>query len=161
MKSFKNWKVDILGVNIVGVDILGSWHYGSWHSGSWHSGSWILRLTQSSLQNNKGIYNTFCEKKAAILLCTDIAARGLDFPAIHWVVQLNCSQDANTCNHRVGSWRFFVPKIQKWNTLLSVVSFAIVSSISCNQTQDLWCSYIGSQQPSMPTHDEGKKQVCL
>ena len=49
-----------------------------------------------------GIYNDFCRKKAAVLLCTDIASRGLDFPAVHWVVQLDCPEDANTYIHRVG-----------------------------------------------------------
>ena len=49
-----------------------------------------------------GIYNDFCRKKSAVLLCTDIAARGLDFPAVQWVVQLDCPEDANTYIHRVG-----------------------------------------------------------
>lgn len=49
-----------------------------------------------------GIYNDFCRKKSAVLLCTDIAARGLDFPAVDWVVQLDCPEDANTYIHRVG-----------------------------------------------------------
>ena len=49
-----------------------------------------------------GIYNDFCRKKSAVLLCTDIAARGLDFPAVHWVVQLDCPEDANMYIHRVG-----------------------------------------------------------
>ena len=49
-----------------------------------------------------GIYNDFCGKKTAVLFCTDIAARGLDFPAVHWVVQLDCPEDANTYIHRVG-----------------------------------------------------------
>ena len=34
---------------------------------------------------------------------TDIAAQGLDFPAIHWMVQLNWTQDANTYIHSAGS----------------------------------------------------------
>ena len=49
-----------------------------------------------------GIYNDFCRKKSAVLLCTDIAARGLDFPAVDWVVQLDCPEDGNTYIHRVG-----------------------------------------------------------
>lgn len=48
------------------------------------------------------IYDDFCRKKAAILFCTDIAARGLDFPTVDWVVQLDCPEDANTYIHRVG-----------------------------------------------------------
>ena len=44
----------------------------------------------------------FLRKKAAVLLYTDIAAQGLDFPGVHWVVQLDCPEDANTYIHRVG-----------------------------------------------------------
>ncbi|CAF4018771.1 unnamed protein product, partial [Rotaria sp. Silwood2] len=48
------------------------------------------------------IYDTFCRKQYACLFATDIAARGLDFPAINWVVQFDCPPDANTYIHRVG-----------------------------------------------------------
>jgi len=48
------------------------------------------------------IYNDFCHREFAVLLCTDIAARGLDFPAVHWVVQADCPEDANTYVHRAG-----------------------------------------------------------
>ncbi|OWF42749.1 ATP-dependent RNA helicase DDX10 [Mizuhopecten yessoensis] len=47
-------------------------------------------------------YNEFCRKQNAILLATDIAARGLDIPAVKWVLQLDCPEDANTYIHRVG-----------------------------------------------------------
>lgn len=49
-----------------------------------------------------GVYNDFCKKASAVLFCTDIAARGLDFPAVHWVVQLDCPEDANMYIHRAG-----------------------------------------------------------
>jgi len=48
------------------------------------------------------IYNDFCHREFAVLFCTDIAARGLDFPAVHWVVQADCPEDANTYVHRAG-----------------------------------------------------------
>ncbi|XP_067889816.1 probable ATP-dependent RNA helicase DDX10 [Heterodontus francisci] len=48
------------------------------------------------------VYNEFCRKKAAVLFATDIAARGLDFPAVSWVLQLDCPEDANTYIHRAG-----------------------------------------------------------
>ncbi|XP_077977413.1 putative ATP-dependent RNA helicase DDX10 [Glandiceps talaboti] len=48
------------------------------------------------------IYKEFCQKKNAVLLATDIAARGLDFPAIDWVIQLDCPEDVNTYIHRAG-----------------------------------------------------------
>ncbi|KAJ8402248.1 hypothetical protein AAFF_G00371130 [Aldrovandia affinis] len=48
------------------------------------------------------VYNDFIRKKAAVLFATDIAARGLDFPAVSWVLQFDCPEDANTYIHRVG-----------------------------------------------------------
>jgi len=48
------------------------------------------------------IYDTFCDKDAAVLFATDIAARGLDFPGVDWVVQLDCPEDAITYTHRAG-----------------------------------------------------------
>ncbi|XP_029458335.1 probable ATP-dependent RNA helicase DDX10 isoform X2 [Rhinatrema bivittatum] len=48
------------------------------------------------------VYNDFVRKKAAVLFATDIAARGLDFPAVNWVLQLDCPEDASTYIHRVG-----------------------------------------------------------
>lgn len=48
------------------------------------------------------VYNDFVRKKAAVLFATDIAARGLDFPSVSWVLQLDCPEDANTYIHRVG-----------------------------------------------------------
>ena len=48
------------------------------------------------------VYDQFCRKGHAILFATDIAARGLDFPSINWVIQMDCPADANTYIHRVG-----------------------------------------------------------
>ena len=48
------------------------------------------------------IYEDFCRKKSSVLICTDIAARGLDIPAVDWVIQLDCPEDVNTYIHRVG-----------------------------------------------------------
>ncbi|XP_042339660.1 probable ATP-dependent RNA helicase DDX10 [Plectropomus leopardus] len=48
------------------------------------------------------VYNDFLRKNSAVLFATDIAARGLDFPAVHWVLQFDCPEDADTYIHRVG-----------------------------------------------------------
>lgn len=48
------------------------------------------------------IYENFCKKNAAVLFATDLAARGLDFPEVHWVVQADCPEDPATYIHRVG-----------------------------------------------------------
>lgn len=37
-----------------------------------------------------------------MLLATDVAARGLDIPEVHWVVQLDAPQDPKAFVHRVG-----------------------------------------------------------
>ncbi|XP_031531386.1 probable ATP-dependent RNA helicase DDX10 [Vicugna pacos] len=48
------------------------------------------------------VYNEFVRKRAAVLFATDIAARGLDFPAVNWVLQFDCPEDPNTYIHRAG-----------------------------------------------------------
>ena len=49
------------------------------------------------------IFNDFCKRPAAAcLFATDVAARGLDFPAIEWVIQVDCPEDVETYIHRVG-----------------------------------------------------------
>ncbi|KAJ1558673.1 ATPdependent RNA helicase, partial [Nowakowskiella sp. JEL0078] len=48
------------------------------------------------------IFDQFCRKKNICLFATDIAARGLDFPAVDWVVQLDCPENVETYIHRVG-----------------------------------------------------------
>lgn len=48
------------------------------------------------------VYNDFLRKQNAVLLATDIAARGLDFPTVNWVLQFDCPEDADTYIHRVG-----------------------------------------------------------
>ncbi|XP_055389043.1 probable ATP-dependent RNA helicase ddx10 [Condylostylus longicornis] len=54
-------------------------------------------------QKRLEVFGEFSSKEnAAVLICTDIAARGIDFPAVDWVVQLNCPQDVETYIHRVG-----------------------------------------------------------
>jgi ATP-dependent RNA helicase DDX10/DBP4 len=34
------------------------------------------------------VFFKFCETKHAVLFATDVAARGLDFPTVDWVVQV-------------------------------------------------------------------------
>ncbi|KAB2574985.1 ATP-dependent RNA helicase DBP4 [Lasiodiplodia theobromae] len=48
------------------------------------------------------ITKKFSAAKSSCLFATDVAARGLDFPAVDWVVQVDCPEDADTYIHRVG-----------------------------------------------------------
>lgn len=44
----------------------------------------------------------FCKAPSATLLCTDVAARGLDIPEVHWIVQFDPPADPKEYVHRVG-----------------------------------------------------------
>ena len=44
----------------------------------------------------------FCKATTGILLCTDVAARGLDIPAVDWIVQYDPPDDPREYIHRVG-----------------------------------------------------------
>ncbi len=48
------------------------------------------------------IFQKFSSSAVALLICTDIASRGLDFPSVDWVLQLDCPEDVETYIHRVG-----------------------------------------------------------
>ena len=48
------------------------------------------------------IYMDFLKKKAACMFATDIAARGLDFPDVDWVIQVDAPDDSAMYIHRVG-----------------------------------------------------------
>ena len=48
------------------------------------------------------IYMDFLKRPQACMFATDVAARGLDFPSIDWVVQVDPPEDTDMYIHRVG-----------------------------------------------------------
>ena len=56
------------------------------------------------------IYYDFCNRDRAVLLATDIVARGLDFPRVDWVIQADCPFTAEQYIHRVGRTARFQSK---------------------------------------------------
>ncbi|KAK3934254.1 P-loop containing nucleoside triphosphate hydrolase protein [Diplogelasinospora grovesii] len=48
------------------------------------------------------ITRRFAMAKYSCLFATDVVARGVDFPAVDWVIQVDCPEDADTYIHRVG-----------------------------------------------------------
>lgn len=68
-----------------------------------HPGVPLLHLHGKQKQMTRlAVFQKFTSMKHAFLLATDIAARGLDFPAVDWVLQVDAPEDAETYIHRVG-----------------------------------------------------------
>ena len=68
-----------------------------------HPGIPLIHLHGKQKQNTRlTMFQKFTTTRHAVLLATDIAARGLDFPSVDWVVQLDAPEDVETYIHRVG-----------------------------------------------------------
>jgi ATP-dependent RNA helicase DDX31/DBP7 len=50
----------------------------------------------------KQVYKDFCAAKSGFLMCTDVAARGLDLPAVNWILQYDPPCETSDYVHRVG-----------------------------------------------------------
>ncbi|XP_042219617.1 probable ATP-dependent RNA helicase DDX31 [Homarus americanus] len=53
-------------------------------------------------QDRSSVFNSFREATAGVLMCTDVASRGLDMPKVRWIVQFNAACTAADYVHRVG-----------------------------------------------------------
>ena len=53
-------------------------------------------------QKRSTTFYEFNQMKDGILLCTDVAARGLDIPEVDWIVQYDPPLDIREYIHRVG-----------------------------------------------------------
>ncbi|XP_020592984.1 DEAD-box ATP-dependent RNA helicase 32 [Phalaenopsis equestris] len=62
-----------------------------------------LKCLHGNMKQNTrmAIYLDFCET-TSVLFSTDVASRGLDFPAVDWVIQVDCPEDVAAYIHRVG-----------------------------------------------------------
>ncbi len=64
----------------------------------------FLKRSSASDTTSKGKNksNTASKGNGSVLICTDVASRGLDIPKVAWVVQVDCPDDVDTYIHRVG-----------------------------------------------------------
>ncbi|OWB58920.1 hypothetical protein B5S28_g5018 [[Candida] boidinii] len=53
-------------------------------------------------QKRTNTFFEFCNAKQGILVCTDVAARGLDIPEVDWIIQFDPPDDPRDYIHRVG-----------------------------------------------------------
>ncbi|XP_057617166.1 ATP-dependent RNA helicase DDX18-like [Chionomys nivalis] len=63
----------------------------------------VLAIHGRQKQNKRTTtFFQFCNADSGILLCTDVAARGLDIPEVDWIVQYDPPNDPKEYIHRVG-----------------------------------------------------------
>lgn len=63
----------------------------------------VLAIHGRQKQNKRTTtFFQFCSADSGILLCTDVAARGLDIPEVDWIVQYDPPDDPKEYIHRVG-----------------------------------------------------------
>ncbi|EPQ60938.1 DEAD-domain-containing protein [Gloeophyllum trabeum ATCC 11539] len=53
-------------------------------------------------QKRTNTFFEFCNAESGTLLCTDVAARGLDIPRVDWIIQFDPPDDPRDYIHRVG-----------------------------------------------------------
>jgi ATP-dependent RNA helicase DDX55/SPB4 len=83
------------------------------------------------------VYSTFVAARSGALLCTDVAARGIDIPDVDWIVQFDPPKDPAFFIHRVGrtaragrsgsSLLLLLPKEQTYLQLLAIKNVPIVA----------------------------------
>ncbi|XP_050010875.1 ATP-dependent DNA helicase DDX31 [Alexandromys fortis] len=70
------------------------------------SASWplkFLRLHGNMEQEERtSVFHEFSRSRTGILLCTDVAARGLDLPQVTWIVQYSAPSSPAEYIHRIG-----------------------------------------------------------
>ncbi|XP_045878981.1 probable ATP-dependent RNA helicase DDX31 [Meles meles] len=63
----------------------------------------FLRLHGNLEQEERtAVFQEFSRSKTGVLLCTDVAARGLDLPQVTWIVQYNAPSSPAEYIHRIG-----------------------------------------------------------
>ncbi|XP_013929821.1 PREDICTED: probable ATP-dependent RNA helicase DDX31 [Thamnophis sirtalis] len=53
-------------------------------------------------EDRSAVFQAFLQSKTGVLLCTDVAARGLDLPQVTWIVQYNPAASLAEYVHRIG-----------------------------------------------------------
>lgn len=62
----------------------------------------VLSLHGKMKQKRNNIFSQFRELTSGILVCTDVMARGVDIPEVHWVLQYDPPSSASAFVHRCG-----------------------------------------------------------
>ena len=82
----------------------------------------------------------FCRQETGILLCTDVAARGLDIPAVDWIIQYDPPDDPREYIHRYA----------RACVRVCVPVCVYVSAFRCEQVVDCPCLMLTSDPYPYP-----------
>ncbi|CAH0480851.1 unnamed protein product [Peronospora belbahrii] len=67
------------------------------------SQGFVFRLHGNIAQQERvATFKSFCSSSSGVLLCTDVAARGLNLPTVKWIVQYDPPTETRDYVHRVG-----------------------------------------------------------
>lgn len=90
-----------------------------------------LQLLHGKMKQSRRmlVYYDYLKKPSAVLFATDIAARGLDFPSVDWVLQLDCPEDIESYIHRAGRTARFKSKGHSLLVLTPTESEAMVPKL--------------------------------
>ncbi|XP_072015132.1 ATP-dependent DNA helicase DDX31-like [Amphiura filiformis] len=116
----------------------------------------VYRLHGNMAQEDRtDVFKNFSEARSGVLLCTDVAARGLDLPKVKWIVQYNTPGQPSDYVHRVGR----TARIGKKGHALLFLSpsevdyVQVLIGLKIRLTQlpleDIWSTLLSSPVPAM------------
>ena len=77
---------------------------------------------------------------SGILLCTDVAARGLDIPDVDWIVQYDPPDDPKEYIHRLAPYKVRLNEVK--------IMYSILSSVFILGWDELHEEKVGRDMPS-------------
>lgn len=110
-------------------------------------------------------------KTGTVLFATDIAARGLDFPTVDWVLQVDCPEDVASYIHRVGRTARYVSGahstlrtntiLELWHTCLFISCGSSITGCRIWPVKNSKHASNGSTDACYSTQHSGQTQCCV
>eukprot|EP00051_Salpingoeca_urceolata_P019434 m.283938 g.283938 ORF g.283938 m.283938 type:complete len:541 (+) comp19421_c0_seq11:2085-3707(+) len=111
-------------------------------------------------------YEKFKAATSAVLVCTDVAARGLDIPNVDWVIQVDPPQDPDAFVHRCGRTArlgkqgnalvFLQPKEDAYVEFLKLRKVPVTEVLPLTDTPDVLATVRKRAAKDRELYDKGK-----